>query len=497
MKNERGYTLLIIIVLLALAGVTLSGTLMRDATGGHTINATRVRSEDFVAAESAIGRVMAWLRLNSQSLVEPYRREVFYSRFAKTAPVIGGNDDSVFTLPVQNYVADTSDAVMLVNDDSLGTARFPSTRNISTNQLYDAAAQFASATFGDAQVRLTLLNAVAVNPALDYGPPPNPVPETDFYPIYRLDAMTSLSEGAHVSAIVKGHTVNRFDVGIYGEDFLEIRQPCDSYKSSVGVYSTAIRRANCPAGSNSTSAIHKNEEVYGTLKTNGEIDSEPPFGGETCADFVAGCPNKGETCSGEDCGVPLLDEFYPWTTYCPTSQGNLTVTGNVSLTLAGTDAAHTCWDTVTISTNSQLTLTSTNAPYYFRTLTFQNNSNSQLNVQPSSASGKVEVYVQTITGNALNGNQMINANGRPSRFTLNYLGANALTLNGTAAMNVALVSPNAAVTVSGNFSYSGALLAKELYLTGSGGIHYDEDLKGTGPVVDIQYRLSEIVQHYR
>lgn len=46
-------------------------------------------------------------------------------------------------------------------------------------------------------------------------------------------------------------------------------------------------------------------------------------------------------------------------------------------------------------------------------------------------------------------------------------------------------------------NFNGALLARGLRLTGSGGIHYDESFGGQGLVNGVQYRLKEVVQHYR
>ena len=292
--------------------------------------------------------------------------------------------------------------------------------------------------------------------------------------------------------------MHRFDYGLYGEDYLELRQACDSFLSSVGSYSSAIKRANCVAGSNSTSAIHKNEEIYGTLRTNGTITATPPFGGQTCADFTPNCPNKGETCAGDDCGVPLLDDFKPLAQYCPSTLPNPPATGGTLTIPANPESTNppgNCWNTVTVNAGKTLMLTSVGSPYYIKTLNLANSA--VLSISPSVANGTVEVYVETIVGDKFNGTQMVNTSGRPTQFILNYIGTNALLLNGNAAMNVALTAPFASVTVSGSFEYSGALLAKQTYLTGSGGFHYDESLGGSGPVTDAQFRLKDLIPYYR
>ena len=490
--EEKGYALLIVLVLIAISFLALETILEQDSVTIKTQYSTRQRTRQFYNTEGGVSDAISWLRVNSQSLVTPFTKANFYDSFDRTAPSIGDNDAGSQTVPTKIKLRNTNDSAILVNGTNLGTAAFPFTEDITTATTFDAAAEYAALSLNKVRVRITLVDAIADDPALDYGSPylGNPPPDTDFYPIYRVDAFTPGADKAHISTTVVGDLIHLFDMGIYGQDYLEIRQPCDSYLSSVGVYSTGSRRARCPAGSNSTSAVHKNEEIYGSLRTNGSIDAHPPYGGETCADFVSGCPNKGETCAGEDCGVPLLETFQSWSSYCPTDQGNYTLPGDETFTIVDSVpadpeilATDRCWATVTVPAGTTLTLESTNSPYYFKTLDLQNNSNSVFEIVPDTPGGKVALYVETFVGNKINGVQVVNAlPNAPTQFELYYLGTNTLTLDGNADMQAALVSPNAPVVVSGNFDYFGALLAAHLTLSGSGGIHYDESLGGSGRV---------------
>ncbi len=495
--NESGYAVLTVIVLAALSLFIATASLQYASNHARTTYATKTRTAEFYKSETTLNRALSWLRVNSQSLITPYRQDEFYSNFEFDTPAIRDNEGSLFSVPTRIKMVGANNAAILSNDSNLATAQFPIANNIFTGSSFDAKTIFSSADLGEGIVRITVIDAKPFDPTKDYGPPPNPAPETDFYPIYRIDAMTDTDDGAHVYGITMGSVVHMFDYGIYGETNLELRQPCDSYNSSDGLYSTAIRKANCRAASNSTASVHKSEAVYGTLHTNGDITEESPYGGDVCSDFTSNCPNKGETCAGEDCGVPLLENFEDWSTYCPTDRGDVTYTVDDSLAPTSSDSADNCWNKITVNNGTTLVLTSTSHPYFIKTLELKNNSNSVIDVQPDSATGAVVVYVETIVGDKINGNQAFNTSGRPVQFHLFYLGTNPLTLNGNAAMNVALVAPAAAVTVSGSFEYSGALLAHELYLTGSGGVHYDESLGGLGPAIDTQYRLRELVQHYR
>ena len=233
-----------------------------------------------------------------------------------------------------------------------------------------------------------------------------------------------------------------------------------------------------------------------SIKTNGTITATAPFGGEACSDFASGCPNKGETCAGPECGVPLLDSFSLWAIYCPTNQGSLTIASDTTLAVASALPTDKCWGHVTINNSTTLTLETTTIPYFFETLELSHTSSSSINIVPTTANGYVELYVLNIDGNNMNGNQAVNSTGTATQFFMYYLGSADLTLNGNADMNVALTAPNAGVTISGNFDFSGALLAKRATVTGSGGFHYDEDLFGKGRVNDVQYRIKHITHSY-
>lgn len=495
-SGEGGYALIVIMALVAILVSVVAGSLHTTAASARMVHANNERAQLFYETEEGIAHSLSWLRVNSQKLVTPFRRDEFYTRFERTDPTVGSNDTSLFTVPTKIKLAGTTDSAILVNDNALASATFAATRDLTTNIAFDAAGNYASATLGNAKLRITLIDAVADDPTKDWGPPPAPTPETDFYPVYRIDAMTELDSGAHTYSVVVGRLIHLFDYGIYGQDHLELRQECDSYISSAGPYSNASKRANCPAASNSTSQVHKSEKIYGSLQTNGDIVEESPFGGQVCADFQSGCPNPGEKCAGEDCGVPLLESYYPWATYCPTDQGDVTFAASTTLSVAGPDPSQKCWGTLTVNAGVTVTLDSTTEPYFIKTLDLKNNSNSKININPSVAGGTVEIYVEKIVGDMFNGNQTLNTAGRPVQFRLYYLGTDDLTLNGNADMNVALVAPNAKVTVSGNFDFNGGLLAKELLLTGSGGVHYDESLQGGGKVSDSQYRNRQVAQHY-
>ena len=188
------------------------------------------------------------MRQNSQQIVSPYRKENFYSLLERTAPSVGDNDSSVFSVPTKVKLAGTDDSAIISSDSSIAAANFPATEDLLTGVPFDAQGVIGGGDFGNTMVRITLMDVLAEDPALDFGAPPNPAPETDFYPVYRIDAMTANDRGSHVYGSVIGDVIHVFDIGIYGEDYLEIRQACDSYDSSAGGYTTASRRAQLHSG---------------------------------------------------------------------------------------------------------------------------------------------------------------------------------------------------------------------------------------------------------
>lgn len=495
-QKERGYILVGVMILIAVAAIVVANSLDLSAATNHTMAAGQDRSKNFFEVEQSFGSGVNWLRSNSTSLVDPFSRTNFYTLFDKTTPSIGSNDTSTFTVPTRIKRQGTSQSVILTNSTALATAWFPQTVNSQTGAAFTPLTAFTSAALGGKKVRVTLVDAIASDPTKDYGDTDsgNPTPGTDFQPIYRVDAMDALNQGSHLFGYVVGALQYDYGIGFYGRDYLEVRQPCDSYISNNGPWSAGSRRANCSTGSNSEVRIHQTTSVYGISRVNGTFNGSPPYGGKVCSDFTSGCPNAGSTCSGNTCNVPGLPSYSTWPTYCPTNQGSVTPTSGSTLTVAGNNANQKCWGTVTIGNNRVVTLTSTQFPYFIDTLDISNTG--RINFAPSPATGTITLYVRNIVGDKFNGNQVFNVNNKPYQLRLHYLGSTALTLNGTAAMNAFIVAPYAGINVQGNFTYSGGIKATNLTFTGNGALHYDESGDIT-TLQDVTYKIRNETQRYR
>ncbi len=494
-QNERGYALVALLIMLAVSVVVVAGSLKLSSASSRTTYATKVRSTRYYTAESGLGSGLSWLRSESQNLVSPYTRENFYDNFDLTSPTVGDNDVEQFGVPTKLKLKGTNNSAILSSDVLLASAAFPATEHITSGVAFDAITAFANANLGLGKVRVTLIDAAPLDPAKDYGPPPNPAPTTDFYPIYRIDAVSENDRGARVYGYVTGSLYYTDTIGFYGRDFADVRQDCKSFPFVNATVNTSAINAKCPVGSNALISMQNNAEIYGSARSNGSINNSV---GHVCADFTPGCPNSGTTCSGAACNVPGLPTIDPWATHC--SAGNLgavnvPANGNVTLT-AGSDPTQHCWTSITIQNKGKLTLTTTTSPYWFQSLDIVGgNAQTQLIVSPSPAGGTVRLYIDTVVGDHVNGNQAVNPNSRPSQFRLYYLGTNDLVLNGNSKMGMAVVAPNAGIIIQGSSDFNGGAIAQDLTLTGSANIYYDETLGGS-TLNDVYYKLRQAVEYY-
>jgi hypothetical protein len=419
-------------ILVAISAIMIATALDFAATSSRTVSNERIRTREYYESEESLSIAVSWLRANSKNLTTIFSRGNFYQTFDRTAPSYGANDTGAAQVHTKIKIRNSAHSAFLTNNATLGTSTFPDTTNSVTGAAFSPVNEFASGSFGSDLVRITLVDAVAIDPSKDYGDPDNGAvaPQTDFYPVFRIDAMESTSKGSHVYGYVVGNLIYDYGLGFYGRDFFELRQTCDSYLSSNGHYSTGTRRANCSTGSNGEIRLHQSEILYGSAQTNGVIITTPPFGGDVCSDFLSGCPNSGLKCEGPACNVPSLPVYGTWSSYCPTNQGNLDITSNTTLTVSGNSANQKCWNRVSIANNRTLTLTSTQYAYFFNSLEIPNNGT--LAFEPNPSTGTITLYVNNWEGNNFNGNQVLNANNKPYQLRLHYLGNNSLTLNGTA-----------------------------------------------------------------
>jgi hypothetical protein len=208
---------------------------------------------------------------------------------------------------------------------------------------------------------------------------------------------------------------------------------------------------------------------------------------------------SGTACHNDvTCHSLSLSSVDDWNTVCSASnQGDLTIASDTTLSVLSNSAGDKCWRDVTIAANTTLTLDTTEHPYHFRTLSFQNNSNSRLKFADLDSADTISLYVENIDGNSFNGNQWYNRNNAPHQIELYITGATTTTLNGTAVMYASIVAPASMINLNGNFNFYGGIKAVAISASGNARLNADETLSASGAVSDIQYSLRKASQRYR
>ncbi|NMC64509.1 MAG: hypothetical protein GYA55_15190 [SAR324 cluster bacterium] len=275
-RKEAGYVMLGAIVLMAIGALVIASNLDLTSSSASMTRASRERSDEFMTAEQTLGFTASWLRSYSTSFTTIFGRSQFYSKFDRTAPSIGANDSGLFAVPTRVKLQGTNNSVILSKGAGLPSSVYPTTIDTITNLSFNPSAAFANANFGTDSVRVTLVDAVAVDSSLDFGDPDdgNVLPATDFNPIYRIDAMKSTDRGGHVFGYLAGSLVFDHGIGFFGKESIYMNEPCDSYLSNSGAYGGANRRANCTIGSEGQVCITNSSTLYGSIRTKGNFKND-------------------------------------------------------------------------------------------------------------------------------------------------------------------------------------------------------------------------------
>ncbi len=498
--SERGYTLVVVMILLGLTAFVVREALKRSSLGSGIIYESRARASRLNAVENSLYKTITYLRDNSHKYASPFDRANFYTKFDRIGSSSVGANDTTLGIPTQLWLDGTSNTALLTNDNALlGTEAFPASTNITDGTAATLTGTLSGASLGTGKVRVTLLDAIGETTANDTAP----TPTTDFDPIYRVDSMTDIDEGAHLYAILRGDIVNLFDYGVYGKTAFTFAGTCDSYNSASGDYSSGIKAAGCVAGSYSTSAISMSGTIYGELHNNYRDSS---VSGSVCSNFTVGCPNAGKKCNGKECAPLLLDQFLiggssTFATYCPTNQGNSVANCAITTTLQNGQ----CWNQLGGRAGCKNTLTSCksgctyNGTYYANILGFQS-STTNVDFTPTLGTGVVELYFWSVTSNTLYDTNIYNntTGQRPLRLRLYYMGTTSITISGTTQpIRAFIVAPFAQVTVAANVKIYGGLVADTVIVNSGAEIHYDSSMAGEGIVEDMQYRIRQITEVHR
>jgi hypothetical protein len=250
----------------------------------------------------------------------------------------------------------------------------------------------------------------------------------------------------------------------------------DSFDSSSSLYSTghlydsSKHTTNADIGIvNSTGSDLKNRYVYGDITYSGPaLQRTSNVQGSISTPFSTSIPatadpvwNAGTYTSYSGGGLPVTT-VTAGTSAQPTLikvNGDFNVGGSQVFTIAAGNPAAT-----------------DNTIIIWVTGSFSMSGNGKIVQAPNT---KVTWYVdKDIT---VGGDAYPNADGYAS--SVNFVGVgtnNTVTLTGNSNFLATIDAPGYDVTLNGNGSYVGALIAKSLYIGGSAGFHYDEALASNG-----------------
>lgn len=472
-RSDAGYVLVGVLILVALAGVVSVGMLDSAKATAKTRAIVKTRSNYYYEVEQTLNSVVTWLQDNSKNLTGGFTADEFEGNYTLGTPSIGENEGEHFQTPTLVKVTGTNDTPMLSNNEFFGTSNFPNTKNIDTNADFDPVASFQAANIGPANARLVLVWAQE---------------GADSYrPIFRIDVLTGNNpdRGVHsFSYVYSKLTTGNFTPGFYGKTTFETGSPnneCYSYlwEHNGTTWNKGAARGNCTVGSDGLVSLKS--KINGTASTvqDDGIQLLPPGGQAT------------EYCDGSSCHNVNMPDPGPWSTYCADTSPSPTIASNT------TYATGACYKNITINNNRTLSLTSTATPYYIKSLDFKGAA-SNLKFGTIPPNEKVRVYVETIVGNSLNGNRVLNmGTNAPHQVELIYLGTAALTLNGTMDMGLILIAPYAHVKVNGTFTMDGGVIANSLEIGGNARINFVENYGAAPSLSDMSFTLRKASQRYR
>lgn len=489
LRAREGFALIPFLIFMVLCSAIVIASLNVSSSTTRTTHATTMRSKRYYQAESALHTALAWMRKNSQSLVSPFTAANFYNTFERTSPSIGTNDTVVKVPTKLKLKSSNTQSVVLRSASALGASNFPNTTHMVTSAAFQPATSYPSAGFGDTLVQVTLIDAFPIDPTKDA--PPLAAAETDFYPIYRIDAMTGTDRGSHLYGYVTGNLYYIDVIGFYGRESVEVNQDCKS--SYFTTPNPGAYNAKCPVGSNGPITLANNAEIYGSARSNTSVTPVS----HVCSDLA--CVKKGENyCAGTSCAVPDIpaDLGVP---ACPPGGGPNISTKNDrrdEIPLSGG-----CYGAVSVTNKKKIVLWDVKNKYYFESLSIDGgNPGTQIYIDPKDEHGNksnlpVLLYVKNLPSGNINGNETVNSAAKPSQFYFYYLGAAPIKLNGNAEFRMKLTAPNADIEMTGTADYYGGCLAKKLKFQGSTKIVYDEALGGTS-LNDFTSRLRSIEEAY-
>lgn len=470
---QAGFLLLAVMILMLIATVVAGSIFNSNRMQAKLTAASTKIADDYYLAEESSAKTLAWLHEYSPYLVSPFLAANHGSFFEITAPFIGANDVAEISIPSMVKAAGTNNLILLSNDESLGTSYFPDTTHISNGSAFNPVTAFNSADLGQSKVRLTLISIGKVGESMQ--------------PVFRLH-IADRNLGTLKSYIIKGKLAsNTSTLAAFYSTTEEMtlgtaNNSCQSHQWSYqsGAWSKGAAKSNCIIASDSDVIIKGN--IRGSVLSKSAVTLVPSSG-----------KVSGTICqSNSSCHDLTLANYNSWADTCAASnRGDLTISSNTALSVASNTPSDNCWRDLRINSNSTLTLTTSNIPYHFRHITFDNTNSSKLAFTDISAAAQVILYVESFTNVSINGKNFDNKNNAPHQVKLNITGNQTLNINGDSSILTDLTAPDSQVNLNGNFNFYGGIKAKQINISDNVVLSADEQLVGLGAITGMSFTLKK------
>ena len=490
-NREQGFALVATLMLLSIS-LLIVGSLVSSSQNNTKMQAIHKTNLDrYYDVERTLGSATAWFQDNQAYLAGLFEETTFHNNFNIDQSLLVDHNDpnnnqvENFSVPSSIRVSSSSDYPILSNNADFGTASFPNGNDGSGGSLdlvADFSADFPNANNDGVNTKIILLGATEVNLGKDSSG--NDI--KGFSPIFRVDAITgnnpdrgtnlySYVYGAYqrgVTTTVGTETTTSQSFGFYGNNGISMGGNSDC-KSKVfswdgSNWTLGADAHNCIMQSyGDISLSGGGTKIYGAAMTN-------KAGGVSGESKVTN--NNADGCEAVGCHVATFNNYTDdWLTDGTCSSfTDKTISSDQDLTPG-------CYGTVTIANKKKLTLVydigDSDNEFYIKTLNYGGGKSELAINLTGHANPEIEhikMFVNSVSGNHINGNRVTNETLAPSQLQFIYTGSSELTLNGRTNMRAHLYAPYADIKINGNFSFYGGINAKEINTVGTANLYSDE-----------------------
>ena len=506
-KDESGYALVSVLIIFGLSMLMVNGLLRSTSNNIRLQSVINTNNNRYYSVEDSLGQATAWIQTNSKYLVTLFQDSNFENNFDFSDPTIGNNDSDVihhFNLATQVKINSSNNSAIISNNDAFGVSSFPTgvhydDNSDTKNLVAEFNSLFPNAENGGVNLRITVLSSIPS--------------ATGYSPVLRVDAITGSNpdRGTHLYSYVYGEFINTTtgstsadNSGFYGHNEVSLGGAswCKSapWTWTGAAWSRGAYGANCLMQSQGEIDLSgSGTKIHGAAKTN--LSSGVTDPAKVTDNNIYGC-------AGFSCHTTNLEVFDNFATACPlpaTSYPSITISANRNFlaTEGVCTGTKCCFNQVTVNNKIKASLVTPNtiASYHIKSLVYGGgHKDTQVNVNPPAHTDVVDLYVQQVGSDHINGQRVANGTKAPQQLRFIYTGTNQLTLNGTAEMRAHLFSPYTSIKINGNFAFYGKINATALDIIGTADLYSDEVNSLTAvPITtaDLNLRVTKITQRYR